>query len=150
MFALPLGLDRFTFELPTLIELHQASVHFPIGLLLTSVFCDAVGGIWKKAAGFRTTAYWTHMLGTVAAAVSVGLGWFGNPVRGQEGKFAQMVAVHQWWGIASLVVFALLAWWRLARREKRGSAESVSYAALSLLGVAIISITGYLGAHLGG
>jgi uncharacterized membrane protein len=150
MSALPFGLDRFTFEMPSLIEMHQASVHFPIALLLTSVFCEAVAGVWKKAAGLRTTAFWTHILGTISAFVSVGLGWFGNPVRGQDGAFAQMVTVHQWWGIASLAVFAALAIWRLARRKKRGQLETASYALISVLGVAIISITGYLGAHLGG
>jgi uncharacterized membrane protein len=147
---LPLGLDRFTFEKPSLIELHMASAHFPIALLLTSVACEAIGAVWKKAAGLRTTAFWTHILGTISATLTVALGWFGNPTRGQHNEFAQQVTVHQWWGIAALVIFALLALWRIKRGAKRTPAETLAYALISLLGVAVVSITGYLGAHLGG
>jgi uncharacterized membrane protein len=146
---LPFGLERFTFEKPSLIDLHMASAHFPIALFLTSVACEAIGALWKKAAGFRTTAFWTHILGTLSAIVTVALGWFGNPTRGKNTEFAQQVTVHQWWGIAALAIFALLAIWRLKRGSKRSPLEMVAYALISLLGVIVISITGYLGAHFG-
>lgn len=147
---LPFGLERFTFEKPSLIELHMASAHFPIALLLTSVVCEAIGAVWKKASGLRTTAFWTHILGTISAAATVALGWFGNPTRGKNNEFAQMVTVHQWWGIAALAIFALLAVWRLKRGPKCSRVETTAYALVSLLGVALVSITGYLGSLLGG
>lgn len=146
---LPLGLDRFSFEKPSLIEIHMASAHFPIALLLTSVLCEAIGSLSKKAAGFRTTAFWTHMLGTLSAAVTVALGWFGNPTRGKHTEFAQQVTVHQWWGISALTIFALLAIWRLKRGSRRTPLETGAYALVSLVGVIVISVTGYLGAHFG-
>ncbi len=152
MLVLPLGLDRFTFEAPTLIELHQATVHFPIALLLTSVGCEIGGALFKKAESLRATAFWSHILGTISAAIAVALGWFGNPVRGKNDEFAQMVNVHQWWGIAALSIFMFLAIWRLRRVKNRdlpGKFERACYGALSLLGVFVIAMTGWLGGHLG-
>lgn len=154
---LPFGLDRFPFEAPNLIELHQASVHFPIALLLTSLFCDGVGAIWKaggksgdKAGSWRVTARRTQILGTISAAFSVILGWFGNPVRGKGGEYAAQVTVHQWWGIASLSVFVLLALWRFSRRGLGVKSGRFGYAALSIAGALVIAITGWLGGQLGG
>lgn len=149
---LPLGLDRFVFQAPTLIEWHQASVHFPIALLLTSLFCDGAGAFLKVrgARSLRATAIWTQLLGTLGAIVSTALGWFGNPVRGKTGEFAQMVTVHQWWGIATLVIFLLLGTWRLARRGYQGKIERAGYALTSVLGAGVLGITGWLGGQLGG
>ena len=149
LFDLPLGLDRFTFEMPDMITLHQASVHFPIGLLLTSVFCEVVGAIWKKASGFRTTGFWTLMLGTISAAISTLLGWFGNPWRFKHNAMAQSIEVHKWWGVAALAIFVVLSLWRLARPQKRGRFEAAIYAVLMLAGVVVISLTGYMGGHAG-
>ncbi len=146
---LPFGLARFTVEAPSLIELHQASVHFPIALLLTSLFCDGIGALWKSDS-WRVTARRTQILGTLSAAVSVILGWFGNPVRGKSGEYAAQVTVHQWWGVAALSVFVLLALWRFSRRGLSVKGGRFGYAALSILGAMVIAITGWLGGQLGG
>src|SRR5919112_480016 len=62
----------------SLTNLHRASAHFPIGLLMSSAFFDLLGLALRrddlKAAGF-----WTHLLGVLAAAATVTLGLIGNP-----------------------------------------------------------------------
>jgi uncharacterized membrane protein len=103
----------------SVIELHMAAAHFPIRLLLSSAFFDAAGASPRRPQ-LRETAYWTHLLGVVAAGVTVTLGLWGNPFRGSVGflgnpfgqsggEIGAMVVRHQWMGITSLVVFGLLA-----------------------------------------
>jgi uncharacterized membrane protein len=132
----------------SLIELHQASAHFPIALLLSSVLFDFLGAIFKKET-LRQSAFAMHLFGTLTAVLTVALGWFGNPYSG-AGAAAQRANIHRWWGVATLVVFALLALWRLARRNDLAKRERLVYGSLALLGVAVVLVTGYLGARIGG
>lgn len=132
----------------SLLELHQASAHFPIALLLSSVLFDCLGALFKKDS-LRQSAFAMHIFGTLTAILTVALGWLGNPYVG-AGEAAQRANVHRWWGVATLVVFAVLAVWRLARRNNLAKRERVVYGALALLGTVVVLVTGYLGANIGG
>lgn len=147
-----LGLDRFEWAAPQLIELHAAAAHFPIALLLTSVAFEVLGLLRRKAS-LRDAAFYTHLAGVAGAAVTVALGWFGNPWRFKHNEIAQNVNVHKWWGVAVLMTFTLLAFWRGWQRLRGGEmsrSTRVVFALITLLGVAVVSITGYLGGQLAG
>jgi uncharacterized membrane protein len=133
----------------SLIELHMAAAHFPIGLLLSSAFFDAAGLLLRKPQ-LRETAFWTHLLGVAAAAVTVTLGLLGNPFGAAVGEIAARVARHRLMGIASLVIFGLLALWRLRQRNAFRGLHLLAYSLADLAGVAAVSVTGYLGAHIAG
>ena len=132
----------------SLIELHQASAHFPVALLLSSVLFDFLGAVLKKDA-LRQSGFAMHIFGTLTAILTVGLGWFGNPYVG-VGAAAQRANVHRWWGVATLVIFALLALWRLAKSDNLAKRERMIYSALAVFGALVVLITGYLGANIGG
>ena len=130
-----------------LIDLHRGSAHFPIGLLVSSVFFEAIARATRRQS-LHDTAFWTQMLGVVAAAVSVVLGLIANPYREDTGDIAEKVIVHQWTGIAGLVLFALLALWRVRHRNQIQGPFFYLYALVTLAGAAVIIATGYLGGHL--
>ena len=128
-------------------QLHAASAHFPIALLLTSAAFEVAALVLRRD-DLRSAAFWTLLAGSLGAAATVVLGYLGNPFAGDTGEIAQKVELHQRVGIATVVVFGLLAVWRVARNNRLTRAESVLYALLTLGGVCAVSVTGYLGGHL--
>lgn len=148
-----LGLDRFEWGVPELIQLHAAAAHFPIALFLTSVACEALGLAFQKGSlkhqALRTSALWMHVFATLGAGVTVALGWFGNPWRFKHNDMAQTVRVHQWWGVATLSFMVLLLCWRLSRRDKLGRWEAAVYGLATLFVMSLVAITGYMGGHMG-
>jgi uncharacterized membrane protein len=131
----------------SLIEAHQASTHMSIGLLLGGVFFDFAGALFKRQP-WREAAFWMQMLGTLALVATFALGFYGNPFAGKSNELAQKTEWHKNFAYAVLGVFALLAVWRLARRNKLARWEEGMYALATLVGVALISATGWMGGHI--
>lgn len=142
----------------TLVDLHRAASHFPIGLLLSSAFFDALALLFRRE-DFKVTAFWTLLLGVAGAAVTLFLGLIGNPFREEMGLIGSLTreydnelvtkAVrHQWAGIVAVIAFGLLALWRVRRRNRFGHIEGVAYSVVTLLGAIAVGLTGYLGGHL--
>lgn len=140
-----------------LIEFHIASAHFPIALLMSNAFFDVAGRLLKKPV-FRTVSYWIHLLGVIAAVVTLILGAFGNPfledvgllgnpLRDYGNKMTQKAVQHSWFGIASFLLFATLAVWRVKRKDEFLKTETVVYLFVTGVGVALLGLTGYLGSH---
>lgn len=140
-----------------LIELHMAAAHFPIALLMSNVFFDVVGFLFKKPE-LRSTSFWTHLLGLVGAVVTILFGLIGDPLRKDIGLIgnpfasydtvmAQRAVQHQWFGFTSFILFGLLGIWRIKRGSQFSKNEQGAYWVLSVVAVGIIGLTGYLGAH---
>lgn len=128
-------------------QLHAASAHFPIGLLISSAFFELAGVIFRRE-DLKASAFWTHLLGTLGAAGTVVVGFLGNPFAGDTGEMAAKVVLHQRVGVATVIVFGLLALWRVLRQNRFSRVERVFYALATLLGVCVVSATGYLGGHM--
>ncbi|MCI0330043.1 MAG: DUF2231 domain-containing protein [candidate division Zixibacteria bacterium] len=140
-----------------LIELHMASAHFPIALLMSNAFFDVAGRLLKRQA-LRTTSYWIHLLGVISAVVTILLGALGNPYLEDVGllgnpwtdygnKMTQKAVQHSWFGIVSFLLFAVLAVWRVKRKDEFLRAELGIYLFATGVGVALLGLTGYLGSH---
>jgi uncharacterized membrane protein len=140
-----------------LIEIHMASAHFPIALLMSNVFFDAAGR-WRGWMEWRRTSYWCHILGAVSAGVTILLGLIGNPFMEDTGPLGafwrdhghamtQKSVVHSWVGITATVLFLALAVWRFRRKDEFSKTGLAIYGLASALGVALIGLAGYLGAH---
>ena len=138
-------------------DLHRAASHFPMGLLLSSVFFDVVGFVTRRV-DLRATAFWTHLLGVLGAAVTLVLGLVANPFREETGWFpspfakidnelAAKVVQHQWVGTVALVVFGLLALWRVLRKNRLNRWEQFFYNIATAAGVVAVGAAGYLGGH---
>ena len=133
---------------PSLIEFHQASTHFPIGLLLAAGLFD-FGALVSRKPAWREVAFWVQMLGTLALLVTLAAGYFGNPFHGATEE-AQKATWHQNFAFVTTGLFLVLAGWRLARRDKTTRVETGIYALTTLLAVAVISVTGWMGSQVGG
>lgn len=114
----------------SVIAIHKASTHFPIGLLLTSA------------------AFWALLAGTLGAVGTTLLGLLGDPFATDASQLTIKVAAHQRVGIASVVIFGVICAWRLTRRQRLERAEGWIYGLVTLAGVALVTYTGYLGGHL--
>lgn len=132
----------------SLIEFHKAAAHFPIGLLMSSFGFELLGS-WRHKKAWQEAAYWNHIFGVFAAAVVVALGWFGNPYKNGPPELVSQIARHQYFGLASLIIFLILALWRIANRNRFTKKSWPVYLAAAFCGFIVIGITGWLGAHLG-
>jgi uncharacterized membrane protein len=132
-----------------LIELHQASTHLSIGILLGAVMFDLAAALFsKKRAVWREAAFWMQMLGTAFLLGTFALGFWGNPFAGKAHEMGQRTDWHKNFAYATLGAFALLAVWRLKRGHCWGRLESGFYAMMTLLGLGLIAVTGWMGGHI--
>ena len=131
----------------SLIEAHQASTHLPIGLLLGAFLLDIGGKVFRKLP-LNGAGFWAQMLGTLMLLVTLALGYFGNPFAGKNSELGQKTDFHSYFAYATLAVFGVLSLWRLLRKNRMTKAELILYGALTLAGIAIISATGWMGAHI--
>lgn len=131
----------------TMIQVHQASTHFPIGLLLTSAAFDLAALLLRRQ-DFGVVAFWTLLVGTAGAVGSAMAGFLGNPFAGDTSALGQKVLLHQTIGVVSAVWFILLALWRVARRGRARRGENALIGLMTLVGCVLVAITGYLGGHL--
>lgn len=140
-----------------LIEIHMASAHFPIALLMSNVFFDAIGR-WRGRMEWRRTSYWCHLLGAASAGATILLGFVGNPFMEDTGPLGafwrdygrvmtQKSVTHSWVGIVGAALFAALAVWRVRQKDEFTKNGLAVYGLASALGVALIGLAGYLGAH---
>jgi len=131
----------------SLIEAHQASTHLPIGLLLGAFLLDVGGKVFRKPA-LNIAGFWAQMLGTFFMFVTLALGFYGNPFAGKANELGQKADLHSYFAYATLAVFGVLTLWRILRKSRINKGELVLYAALNLVGIAIIVATGWMGAHI--
>lgn len=123
--------------------IHQMLIVFPLGLLATSVVFDIIhlatgSPMWSEVSFWMIAA---GVIGGLIAAVFGLIDWFAIP-SGTRAK-----AIGMWHGIGNVVVLALFAasWaLRAAAVMRLTSAEFV----LSLIGVCLALVTGWLGGEL--
>lgn len=130
----------------SLIEFHQASTHFPIGLLLAAALFD-FGAIVSRKKVWNDVGFWMQMLGTLALLVTLAAGYFGNPYTSNS-DISQRATWHRNFAFATTAIFLALATWRVKRQGKLNRMETGLYAFVTLVAVATISVTGWIGAHI--
>jgi uncharacterized membrane protein len=141
-----------------LIDLHMGFVHLPIGLLWGSAAFDLAACFLPKRsprhrllrAGWRNTAYWLLMMGTVAAIVAAALGYFGNPFAGKGDVLTQRATIHMYFGFATVGIFCALALCRIAFKNKLTGWAAAAYGVLLMVGFAVVTMTGFLGSRVAG
>jgi uncharacterized membrane protein len=115
---------------------------FPLGLLATAVVFDII----SLAAGLpalAAAAYWVMAAGIVGALVAAPFG-FADWLRIPQGTRARRVGAMHGGGNLVLVVLFIASW---LLRADSGAASATSLV-LSLAGVALAMVTGWLGGEL--
>jgi uncharacterized membrane protein len=131
-------------------HIHGASTHFPIALLAVSLFFD-LGALAFRQTGWRTAAFYTLILGTIAAipaclsGLTGGNGWFGN-----DAWTSGPINNHRLISLIASGVALLLTLWRCLRRDKLERGELVVYLIIMAFVVAGVGYAGWLGAYVAG
>lgn len=126
---------------------HPIFVKFTVGLLTGSSLFYLLWAIrpdWKE---LRITARWTLWLGVAAAVAAVASGFVAYYTVAHDAASHAVMTTHRNWGIAVLVVFALVGGWVLLRWLSRRS-EGRMVAAAMLVGFAVMATTAWYGAEL--
>jgi uncharacterized membrane protein len=132
-------------------DIHPLTTHFPIALLVVSVFLDVVARLRQSdSTGLRRASYITLILGAIAAVVTVITGNIAlNAVGGENTAKGQLVNTHQALAVLSTLIFVVLAIWRF--RSLRGAGDVSTrglYLGVELLGVVGLVLTGLAGGNL--
>lgn len=123
--------------------IHQMLIVFPLGLFATSVIFDIIhlltdNGKWAEIAYWMIAA---GVIGGLAAAVFGLVDWLAIP----SGTRAKRIGL--WHGAGNLVIVILFAVSWLIRRDAPRDPDALAFV-LSLIGVVLAVITGWLGGEL--
>ena len=126
--------------------LHPLAVHFPLALWLTSALFDLLA--WRREDPlYRRAAYWLVGLGLLGAALSIALGWVDLLAQESAGVGVALVLKHRLHSEAAYI--ATLAYgMNLGWRWWTSNRLSGTLLTLSLVGVLLVVLTGYLGGDL--
>ncbi|MEP7377294.1 MAG: DUF1549 domain-containing protein [Chitinophagaceae bacterium] len=119
-------------------RLHPMIVHFPISLLLVALLMEIIA--WRrKSTNFRSAIRVLVFAGAISAVAAVVFGLLLS--NNNDYEISDTLAVHQWTGIATMVlgVITALAYWKFSARIQK--------ALLTLTAVGV-TIAGHYGAYL--
>ena len=122
--------------------IHQMLIVFPLGLFVTSLAFD-FAYLETGNFGLAAASYWTLSAGIVGALLAAVFGlfdWINIP---QE---TRAKSVGLWHGVGNVMVTALFMWSWFLRRE--GQPPPGDAMTLSVLGVLLALVTGWLGGEL--
>ena len=123
---------------------HPAAVHFPIGLLLTGAFLEAMALMRRKPI-YTASNKLLLAIATLGAFIAAPLGWINAGLPAADD--ADALTLHRWLGTA--LPFLMLIVWRLKPHAEAAAAgrNGPLYAiALSVVAAAILA-QAYLGAE---
>jgi uncharacterized membrane protein len=127
---------------------HPVIIHFPIALFIASAVFELLA-LWRKQPGLAAVAYY-NLLGaamTIPLAIVTGLGAWRWQLEGAALK--GNLRLHLISALTSAVLILLLCWIRASLRSSKRSPR-ISYFAVTLLAMIVITFTGHLGGILSG
>ena len=127
--------------------IHPILVHFPIALLFTSVFFDLIAMITKRDS-FRQSGFWLLILGWISGLAATVSGFLSEDAVKKIGVPETAIDRHETFAIATMIVFALLLLVRLVGKFSPASRKNLVYTIGTFIGLALLSIAGYLGGDL--
>jgi uncharacterized membrane protein len=92
-------------------NVHPLFVHFPLGLLITAVACEAWFGLTRRPLA-DALARWLLYLGAFAAGAAALTGWLGSLSVAPVARAADTLTDHRTYGFVALGTAAVLAFWR--------------------------------------
>ncbi len=126
---------------------HPLVVHFPIALLMASVFFDAVAYRSRREA-FEKAAKLNLALGVLSGIVAVVFGLLAEESVPQFPVIHETVERHKTLAFVTLGVCAILLLWRFLKDGKFYERWRTFYIALAVVGILILGATAYYGGEL--
>lgn len=122
---------------------HPIIVDFAVALLTVSVGFDLLASVVNER-DLRIVAWWTLMIGTVAAALSVVSGYAAAPADASP-MVTETIEFHRNLGIATLVCFATCSLWRVSNPNGFPERYRDAYWTLTFIGLGALIVTSYWG-----
>ena len=124
---------------------HPIAVTIPIGTWVASLVFDLVAAFGDEPAAFATGAYWLIVIGCVGAVAAALLGLLDLSVIARGTKAFRTGLAHMALNSAVLVLFLV----NLVLRGGQGTEDaSGAGIALSVVALAMLGVSGWLGGHL--
>ncbi|MDP3774560.1 MAG: DUF2231 domain-containing protein [Gemmatimonadales bacterium] len=128
-------------------RLHAALNDFPAALLLVSVLFDMLG-IFTKRDSLKAAGFWTLVVGVLGTGAAILAGLMAEDVIEHSDQAHAVMETHETLGIIVLVLFGLLALWRIVRRGVWGEKEQPVALTAGVIGVALMVYTSKIGGSL--
>ncbi|HEU5145821.1 MAG TPA: DUF1549 domain-containing protein, partial [Chryseosolibacter sp.] len=125
-------------------RLHPMIVHFPIGLLVVVLFLE-VFSLRGKRNDLRPAINVLLVLGALSAVLSVVFGWL---LKVQDDYSGQLLNIHQWVGIATMVLSIITAYLHNLIWSKKRADLVKAYQSVLLIAVFGVAVAGHYGATL--
>jgi len=123
---------------------HPIIVDFAVALLVVSVAFDLLASIAEER-DLRVVAWWTLILGTVAAMLSAVSGYVASGLAGSDPVVVETIQLHRNLGLATVAAFTTCAVWRIREPASFPRRFRDAYWAITALGLGLLLVTGYFG-----
>ena len=127
---------------------HPVIIHFPIALFIASIVFEVIAA-WRKQPVLATVAYY-NLLGaalTIPFAIATGLGAWHWQLQGAAIK--GNLRLRMVCALTSALLIFFLSWAR-SRFRTKGVSPGITYWAVTLITLLVITLTGHLGGILSG
>ena len=127
-------------------ELHPATVHFPVALLITSGISWIIYFITRNAE-FKTVAFWLHTFGLIGVGLAILTGNLEIPVRISEAG-RDVLSTHEILGYVIAWLYLILWLWHYFRKSSMSNKEAAAFASIFVISLALVVWTAFLGGKL--
>ncbi|MBI3754500.1 MAG: DUF2231 domain-containing protein [Deltaproteobacteria bacterium] len=129
-------------------RIHPMIVHFPIALLITSVFLDFLM-LATKRENFERSGFHLLILGVVGAATAITFGWLAEDAAASRPHIADTIETHETLALTTAGIFiALLVIRYLFMRKNNFEKIRIYYLIAAILGIGLLLSTAYYGGQL--
>ncbi len=128
--------------------MHGASTHFPIALVLTSMFLDMLGHVWPAEERRRELRAAAFFLIVLAAVSSFGAVLSGLVISKWKVAGTGLVAKHHLFVWPAFALMIALAAWRIMTGNEASRRGFAIYLWAMALTSALISLAGYWGGEM--
>ena len=129
-------------------KIHPMIVHFPIALLITSLFFDFLMLVTKKE-GFERTAFHLLPLGVLGSLAAIVFGILAEDAAGNRPGIHDIIETHELLAVSTAGLFVIILIVRYIFMKKDNfQAIKPYYLIAAVLGVALLLTTAYYGGQL--
>jgi uncharacterized membrane protein len=121
--------------------LHSVLVAFPIGLLIFSLVCDLLGSVYPSNSSWGTVAFYS-MVGGIIGALLAAVPGLVDLLAIRDPQVKKIGVSHMVINLVVVAIFVVDAWLRYSGNESRLPII------LSILGVALLLVSGWLGGEM--
>jgi len=127
---------------------HPVLVHFPIALFIGSAIFEILA-IWRKQPIFASVAYYNLLGAAISIPFTIATGLAAWRLQVEGATLKGNLRLHLGFAVTTAAIILILSWKRFRLRINNESPR-VSYFALMVVGLVVITFTGHLGGILSG